>query len=174
MSKMINLNKKQVGALLKVMSKDESRAILTSVYIDRWHDGIVMVATNGYVMAILPLDTEDAEPLVGKMIRREAIERWYKLATGKSRLNTMELVEVASEDYGQHGSYQEGKYPTWMSVMPSGIADGADTIAFNADLAKTLQDLDGSEGLAWTVYGRLQPLMASTDNGTYLLMPKKV
>ena len=168
------MNKKQVGALLKVMGKDEMRPILASVYIDKWGDDTVMVATNGYVMAILQLDTEDAEPLVGKMIRREAIERWYKLATGKSRLNTMELVQVAAEDYGRHGSYQDGKYPTWQSVVPSGIADGADTIAFNADLAKTLQDLDGSEGLAWTVYGKLQPLMANTDNGTYLLMPKKV
>lgn len=168
------MNKKQVGAFLKVMDKDEMRPILASVYIDRWHDGIVMVATNGYIMAILPLDTEDAEPLVGKMIRREAIERWYKLATGKSRLDTMELVQVASEDYGRHGNYQEGNYPKWQGVVPSGIADGADTIAFNADLAKTLQDLDGSDGLVWTVYGKLQPLMASTDNGTYLLMPMKM
>ena len=168
------MNKKQVNALLKVMGKDEMRPILASVYIDKWGDDTVMVATNGYVMAILPLDTEDAEPLVGKMIRREAIERWYKLATGKSRLNTMELVQVASEDYGRHGSYQEGNYPKWQSVVPSGVADGADTIAFNADLAKALQDLDGSEGLAWTVYGKLQPLVANTDNGTYLLMPKKV
>lgn len=170
----IELNKKQVGALLKVMGKDEMRPILASVYIDRWHDDTVLVATNGYVMAMLPLDAEDAEELVGKMIRREAIERWYKLATGKSRLNTMELVQVASEDYGQHGSYNDGEYPAWRSVVPSGIADGADTIAFNADLAKVLQDLDGSDGLAWTVYGRLQPLMANADNGTYLLMPKKV
>ena len=171
---MINLNKKQVGALLKVMGKDDMRPILASVYVDKWGDDTVMVATNGYIMAILPLDNEDAEELVGKMIRREAIERWYKLATGKSRLNTMELVQVASEDYGQHGSYREGNYPTWQSVVPSSIADGADTIAFNADLAKTLQDLDGSDGLVWTVYGKLQPLMASTDNGTYLLMPRKM
>ena len=168
------MNKKQVGALLKVMGKDEMRPILASVYIDKWGDDTVMVATNGYIMAILPLDTEDAEPLVGKMIRREAIERWYKLATGKSRLNTMELVQVASEDYGRHGSYQEGNYPKWQSVVPSGMADGADTIAFNADLAKALQDLDGSEGLEWKVYGKLQPLMANTDNGTYILMPRKV
>lgn len=171
---MINLNKKQVGALLKVMGKDESRAILTSVYIDKWGDDTVLVATNGYIMAILQLDPEDAEPLVGKMIRREAIERWYKLATGKSRLNTMELVQVSSDDYAQHGEYQTGEYPRWQSVVPSGVADGADEIAFNADLAKTLQDLDGSEGLMWTVYGKLRPLMANTDNGTYLVMPVKV
>lgn len=170
----IDLKKKQVGALLKVMGKDDMRPILASVYIDRWNDGIVMVATNGYVMAILPLDVEDAEPLVGKMIRREAIERWYKLATGKSRLNTMELVQIASDDYGQYGSYREGAYPQWTNVVPSGIADGAQEIGFNADLAKVLQDLDGNDGLAWTVYGKLQPLMASTDNGTYLLMPIKV
>ena len=168
------MNKKQVGALLKVMGKDESRAILNSVYIDKWGDDTVLVATDGYVMAILQLDPEDAEPLVGKMIRREAIERWYKLATGKSRLTTQELVEVASEDYGQHGSYQEGTFPDWTKVVPSGVADGAQEIGFNADLAKVLQDLDGSDGLLWTVYGRLQPLMANTSNGTYLLMPMKM
>lgn len=170
----IELKKTQVGALLKVISKDDSRPILTTAYVDKWGDDTVLVATNGYVMSVLQLDAEDAEPLLGKMIRREAIERWYKLATGKSRLTTDELVRVSSDDYAQHGSYQEGEYPKWQQIIPDGEPYGTSAIAFNADFAKVLQDLDDSEGMRYDLYGELRPMMANTGQGTYLMMPKKV
>lgn len=168
------MNKKQVGALLKVISKDTTRPVLMCAKVDKWGDDTVLVATDGYVMAILQLDVEDAEEIVGKLIRRSAIERWYKLATGKDRLDTSELVRVSSDDYAVNGEYEQINYPDWTKVVPSGIADGANEIAFNAEYAKVLQDLDGGDGLAWTIYGKLQPLMANTERGTYLLMPRKV
>lgn len=168
----MNLNKKQVGALLKVISKDDSRPVLTTAKVDKWGDDIVLVATDGYVLVALQLDKEDGAELVGKLIRREAIERWYKLATGKSRLDTRELVEVSNEDYGQHGEYANYDYPQWQQLIKSHDVEVGE-IAFNADYAKVLQDLDGSDGLRYELNGSLAPMIANTERGTYVLMPRK-
>ena len=170
---MLNLKKTQVGALLKVISKDEMRPILTNVLIDNWGDDTVLVATNGYIMAVLQVDKEDGEKLNGRLIRRDAIERWYKLAIGKSRLNTQELIRVSNDDYAHHSNYETGQYPDWKKLLPEGEPEGTDRIAFDANLAKSLQDLEESDGLQWTVYGQLKPLVTTTDKGTYLLMPRK-
>lgn len=171
----IDLKKTQVAALLKVISKDEMRPEpLRCAYVDKWGDDTVLVATNGYVLAALQLDVEDAEPLVGRLIRREAIERWYKLATGKSRLTTDELVRVSADDYAQHGDYVNAKYVPWQQIVPSGEPDGSTELGFNAELAKVLQDLEDSDSLLWTVYGTLKPMMANTGAGTYIMMPKKM
>jgi len=171
---MIELKKTQVGALLKVISKDEMKPILTNAYIDKWGDDTVLVATNGYVFAALYLDTEDAEPLVGKLIRREAFEKWYKLATGKDRLTTQELVRLSSDDYAQHGAYAEGTYPEWKKIVPEGIGESQFEMIFNADFVKVLQDLEDAEGMKWELTGKLTPMVSRTEKGTYLLMPRKV
>lgn len=171
---MIDLKKAQVGALLKVLSKDDTRPILTSAYVDKWEDDTVLVATNGYIFAALYLDNEDGAPLVGKLIRRDAFERWYKLATGRDRLTTQALVGLSSEDYGQHGSYQDGKYPDWQKIVPSGAGESQPEMIFNADFAKVLQDLEETDGMKWELTGRLAPMVSRTEKGVYLLMPRKV
>lgn len=171
----IELNKKQVGALLKVISKDAMRPEpLRCLYIDRHGDDVVAVATDGYIMSVLKLDTEDAEPIVGKLIRRDAIERWYKLATGKSRLDTNELIRVSADDYAQNGSYVDGKYPEWQRILPTGEPEGAMQLAFNADFGKVLQELENTDAFEWTVYGKLKPMVTTTEVGTYIMMPRKL
>lgn len=168
----MNLNKKQVGALLKVISKDDSRPVLTTAKVDKWGDDVVLVATNGYILAALYLDSEEAGELVGKLVRRSAIEKWYKLATGKDRLTTEELVRVSSEDYGENGGYADYGYPDWTKVIPSGEMEST-SLAFDAEYAKALQDLDGAEGLNYTLNGILGAMVARNDRGTYVLMPRK-
>lgn len=168
----MNLNKKQVGALLKVISKDDSRPVLTTAKVDKWGDDVVLVATDGYILCALYLDSEDASELVGKLIRRDAIEKWYKLATGKDRLTTQELVQVSASDYGDHNSYADYEYPDWTRVVPSGEMEST-SLAFNADFAKVLQDLDGEDGLKYTLNGLLGPMVARNERGVYVLMPRR-
>lgn len=171
---MINLKKAQVASLLKVMSKDEMRPVLCNGYVDKWGDDTVLVATNGYVFAALYLDTEDAEPLVGKMIRREAFERWYKLATGKDRLTTHELVRLSADDYAHNGNYASGEYPKWQQIVPSDVGHSQYEMIFDANLAKSLQDLEEADGMKWELTGKLSPMLSRTEKGTYILMPRKV
>ena len=42
------MNKKQVGALLKIMGKDNMRPALMVGKVDRYDDKLVQVATDGY------------------------------------------------------------------------------------------------------------------------------
>lgn len=168
------MTKKQVGALLKVMAKDDLRPQLATAKVDKWGERTVLVATNGYVMAVLKLDTEDAKELVGRIIRREAIEIWYKLANGKSRLTTIELEAVSNQDFATHDGYLDIEYPNWVNVIPEGIPAGTKRICFNAEYAKILQDLEGNDGLDWTLYGEIKQMMAKVNENTYIMMPKKV
>lgn len=165
------MNKKQVAALLKVISKDETRPeALRCAYIDKLGDKVVLVATDGYKLAAINL-TEDHEHLVGRLIRREAIEKWYKLSTGKSRLID-EIEQVSNEDYATHGSYVE-KYVNWQTVLPSYEPDGQKQMKFNAEFFKIIQELDGTDDLVVTLYGDLAPMEIKTDRGYYLVMPMK-
>lgn len=165
------MNKKQVGALLKVISKDTTRPILCNAYVGTWNDTPVLVATDGYKLSVSYV--EGADELVGKLIRRDALERWYKLATGKDRLTGDELVRVSSDDYAQHGSYESGQYPDWASLIPLGEPSGQDTMAFNAEYFKIIQDLDGDDSLRVTLYGALSPMVVKTERGIYVIMPMR-
>lgn len=166
------MNKKQVGAFLKVMSKDDSRPILCTAKVDRYKDDLVLVATDGYVLAAMNID-DDAAELEGKLIRRSAIERWYKLAKTKDVLTGGELVRVSADDYAYDGSYEDGKYPDWQRVLtiePTAV----DKIGINANFLKTAQDLDGGDGLVLSFNGPLGAIMSSTERGTIWVMPRKL
>ena len=165
------MNKKQVGALLKVMSKDTSRPILRTGYVDNYNGKTVLVATDGYQLAAVYM--EGAEDLEGKLIRREAIERWYKLATAKSTLTGAELKHVSADDFALHDSYESGVYPPWQQLVPSLTRESAGRVAFNADYMKNMQDINGGIGLEWHFGQQLEPILAKNEHGIYLVMPMK-
>jgi hypothetical protein len=110
--------------------------------------------------------TDDADDYVGKLISRVDIEKWYKLATGTSRFNTQELVDLYD------GTDNAFEFPKWQNLIPTEI-EGMDKITFNADYMKVMQDLDGSKGMTWGLTGRLRPIKAETDRGLYVVMPMK-
>ena len=161
------MNKKQVNAFLKVMSKDAMRPVLRNAHIDEYNGKTVLVATNGYILSSINIEV-DSE-LVGKTIRREAIEVWYKLATGKSRFDG----EAVAELVGNSANLSDIEYPKWQNVMPTSETKPQEAMMFNAEYAKTLQDLSGESGLVWKLHGKLSPMVATTENGTYVMMPMK-
>ena len=167
------MNKKQVGALLKIISKDTAREVLTLAHIAEYDGEIVLQGTDGYVLAMIKLDKEDAQEYVGKSIRRASLEKWYKLATGKSRLDTQELINVLNEDYGQYGEFEGSQYPDFKVVLDNAKLKEVDEIVFNADFAKNLQDLNNGNALRYKMHGKLAPLIAKSDLGTFVLMPMK-
>lgn len=172
----MNLTKKQVGALLKVMSKDTTRPVLCGVKVDKYLGKNVLVATDGYIMAVLGLGEIEAELSGNWIIRRDALERWYKLADGKSRLTERELLNVSRDDYTKNDGYLEGSYPDWQNmIMAKVISDRQPTesVKFNADYAKTLQDLSGDDGLEWSLGGTLGAMVAESNGNTYIMMPMK-
>jgi len=166
------MNKKQVGALLKVMGKDDMKPALMHGLIDEYEGKLAIVATNGYALAIVYLDGGD-ELVKGTLVRRESIEKWYKLATGKSRLNGNELERVIADEFGDYHELSKSPFPQYKSLIPEEFRQPAGAIAFNAVFISALQELDGGEPLTWNIGGALQPVLAKTDRGVYLFMPKK-
>lgn len=164
------MNRKQVNAFLKVMSKDNTRPILCSTLIDEFNGKRGLVATDGYVLTIVYLDDVD-DSHVGKRITREAIEKWYKLADGKSRLTGEDLQELLEDDV--HNNREKyGDYPQWQKLVPSETAP-VDTIAFNADFAKIVQDLNATVGVTMKLTGKLGAMIVETDTSYSLIMPLK-
>lgn len=167
------MNKKQVGALLKVMGKDPLRPALSVGRVMK-HDGrTVLAVTDGYKLAIVYMD--GAEEMFGKQVRRSAVEKWYKLATGKSRLTGEELVDVLAEDFADNNSYDDSNFPDITNILDK--LDNAkveqDAMTFNAEFMKIMQDLDGADNLSVELYGKLEPMVIRTDYGIYMVMPMK-
>lgn len=164
------MNKKQVTAFLKIVGKDKDRELLTNAYVDTYNDKLVLVGTNGFMVAAMYID-DAAEPLMGTMIRRDALERWARAATGRSRLTGEELLEVARGDYALNEGYYKGEYPNWRGVMPTIDKVKIDTITYNGEFSKILQDLDGGDRLTYEFYGELKPVVVRTDQGVYVMTP---
>lgn len=164
------MNRKQVNAFLKVMSKDTSRPVLCSTLIDEFNGKRGLVATDGYILTIVYLDDVDDSHL-GKRITREAIEKWYKLADGKSRLTGEDLQDLLEDDV-HSGRQVDGTYPEWQKLVPSETSP-VDTIAFNADFAKIVQDLNATVGVTMKLTGKLGAMIVETDTSYSLIMPLK-
>lgn len=165
------MNKKQVAAFLKVMSKDISRPVICAAHIEMLDDKQVMVATDGYKLSAIYLD-ETIEELNGKLIRRTAFERWYKLADGKSRLTATELQTLLNDDFALNDGYLDGQYPEWQKLIPKEV-EPQGGMHFNADYVKIIQDLNGDESVSVDLYGSLAPMVVRHDVSLSLIMPMK-
>jgi hypothetical protein len=89
------MNKSQVKALLDVISTDEIRSVLTYALIDEFEGRLMLIATDGYALAAIALANTDKELCAlhkGKLVSRQSLTRWYKLASAKDILSTEELL----------------------------------------------------------------------------------
>ena len=159
------MNKKQVGAFLKVIAKDTLRPVLTNATISRYNDRLVLVGTDGHKFAAIYI--EDAEELEGKLIPREALEVWYKLATGKSRLTGQEIVDKLSKDA------IDGQFPGWQKLIPKGEPVAQSTMRFNAEFFKIMQELTGKTDMTVELYGEVHPMVIKSEDGVFVVMPMK-
>ena len=166
------MNKKQVGAFLKVVGKDDMHPNLMQAKVDRYDGKLGLVGTNGYMLAVVFLD-EDAEEIEGKVIRRDALERWYKLATGKDRLTGQELVRLSAEDYANHDGYSEHEFVPWQKAVPSNDPVPQTTMRFNAEFFKIMQDLTGNADMTVKLYGEVHPMVIESEDGVFVVMPMK-
>lgn len=172
--------KKQVQSLLKVISKDKYREAITCGYVDVFNGELSLFGTDGYHLTVMKLGVEgvdaDRHPLKGRLIRREAIERWVKLATGKSRLNVDEVAKISNDDYGLHGSYVEAKYPNVLNILEglNGSTVPMGRVMFNANLMKNIQDVHGDASVKVEFYGEIAPMLIKSETVTSVVMPMRI
>lgn len=164
-------NRPQIKELIELLKSGEyQKPPLAYAYIDKYQDGVVLVATDSFRLVSIDLaggglDDSEWAALVGKSLSIADLERWYKLADRKDIFEVMDVVKLAAD--------HDINYPEWQLILKS-IDSPADTshIRFNARYAIELERLAG-EPLNYYLAGPLSPMRATTRNGLYLLMPLK-
>lgn len=159
----MQLTRKQVKALLDVISSDETRPVLNNLVIDKYENKIVAVATDGY--KLVALDTEISEDHLGKVVSRENLIKWYKLANAKDRLDDKWLLEMTEE--------LNADYPKWQDLIPKGDPTPSNQICLDAQYLLTMSTLADSH-LILNFYNKdnhVAPIVSRANNGLYVIMP---
>jgi hypothetical protein len=160
----MTLTKKQVKALLDVISADTSRPVLCTAYIRRSGDGqTYLVATDGYVLTKLYSPGLAAHE--GKFLKRESLIRWTKLAGTKDVLADEEIIEMLTND-------DVGSFPATDPLLENLTPTGQTVFNVNPKYLVTMEQL-ADTALQWTVHGGTNPYIARSDKNVYVVMPLK-
>jgi len=127
-------------------SDDAARYIINSVRVERVDDGALAIATDGKIMAIVPVELEESDKHEA-IIPPKAFAAARK-ACGKHRVDAcMQLngsARVASAEGEQSFGYIEGNYPNWKQVQPGDYKDSL-KVSLDAKLLLNLWKAIGGE-----------------------------
>lgn len=162
---MFELNKKQVGAVIKILSNHPDRPMMEYLRIDTMDNqpNLVTVATNGFVMAVIQtgLSAEVHRNLIGKGVHLDEFKRWYATASNKDLFGEEQVMEATTDI----------NYPfDWHRAIPATPAP-VNQVFVDPDLMKLLEGAAGTP-LCYTAYGDNTALIAKEAGNMYLIMPK--
>ena len=130
----------KIGKLHKIelaASKDQTRAAIVNPYLDRGPDGDKVIATNGRILAVLPVECDEKD--VSGYVPRECLK--------DARTAGGVVLNGVAEIYGG-ASYPrdaEWNFPNWRQVMPDYTKEQTVRLAIDAALLKALADAIGAE-----------------------------
>ena len=165
---MLQLSKRQVKSLLDIISKEEHRHIINCVTVQEVDGKFYLVATDSYKMAMLEVESEELLKFKDKLLNREALTKWYKLASAKNYLTEDTLAKM----FGEESNLVSGDYPRvegLMNVTPTPV----DGFKFNASYMLSLETLNGGEPLEYKTSGYASPAIAEHDGNKFVIMPVK-
>ncbi|WOI85961.1 beta clamp domain-containing protein [Rhodococcus qingshengii] len=160
----MNLTKKQVGALLKVVSADDTRPVIETLYITERDGTPVAVATDGFKAAIL--DAPELKSVVGKCVKWVELIKWYKLAGMRDLLDDTAILTMVSE--------LDGVYPDIFKQIPTVDPSPMSAISVNPNYLVTMEVLSADNSLVWNVYGNGAPMVTTSEVGTLVVMPLRM
>ena len=163
------MNKKQLGAFLKVVYKGKDRPALTNILIDRIKGRTCLVGTNGVMLAAVFVDGLDE--WVGRQIARIDLEASYKAMTSRvsDLFGASEVAEILD-----NGRNVTTKFPDYMSIITpylEGEPVGQARMRFNADFFKLVQDINGEGNITVDLHGEIKPMVFKSERGIYIVMP---
>nr|DAV61453.1 MAG TPA: DNA polymerase III subunit beta [Caudoviricetes sp.] len=163
------MNKKQLGAFLKVVYKGKDRPALTNILIDRIKGRTCLVGTNGVILAAVFVDGLDE--WVGRQIARIDLEASYKAMTSRvsDLFGASEVAEIMD-----NGRNVTTKFPDYMSIITpylEGEPVGQARMSFNADFFKLVQDINGEGNITVDLHGEIKPMVFKSERGIYIVMP---
>lgn len=158
----MNLTKKQVGALLKFMPSDGVRPAIEQLHIETYNGRTVAVALDGRQLVALYVDF--ADDAVGRVVKRDELVKWYKLATAKSRLDDNALFELLAP-----AETDASQFTDWQQLVIDEPAP-ATQLFYNADFLANAQQLNDN-CIKYTIHPRY--LVGDTEVGRFVVMTMK-
>lgn len=141
-----------LSKLAEVASNDDARPALNYIAIDTWNNQDVLVACDGFHLAVVPVELDDIERASGKLIHREAlieISRYVK-AHRKPRIKDGDEMIDLVLDEGRIGypgilldrQAKDIRYPHWKDIVPTlaGLK-ACVNICFDANLLASLSQV---------------------------------
>lgn len=165
---MLQLNKRQVKSLLDIISKEEHRHVINCVTVQEVDGKFYLVATDSYKMALLAVESEELLKFKDKLLNREALTKWYKLASAKNYLTEDTLAKMFEEESKQ----VSGDYPRvegLINITPTPV----DGFKFNASYMLSLETLNSGKPLEYKTSGYASPAIAEHDGNKFVIMPVK-
>lgn len=162
----MRLSKKQVKALLEVVSSDVSRPVLCHASVSEYKDELYLTATDSYKLVALKLSDVITKDDINKVVSRDDLVKWYKLASSRDYFTEETLSDLLKAP--------ETQYPLWGNIMPVSEQIPQTQFIVNANYLLTMQTIAETQGLTWRLYDKFAPLVANDRNDNiYLVMPLK-
>ena len=158
---MFSLTKKQVKALLDIMSSDDARPVLAGVHIAEFKGKVCAIATDSYILAAMPCELPLGEK---SFVPRSSIERWHKLATAKSTLEKYELADMLE--------VSPSNAPNFERVVPEEEQEQK-AVSFQARYMVALESLKTSP-LVLSLRSSVGVGVDDTTDSTYVIMPLRI
>ena len=161
-------------------SDDAARYIINSVRVEKAHTGALAIATDGKIMALVPVELEEGDKHEA-IIPPKAFAAARK-ACGKHRVDAcMQLngsAKVSSAEGEQSFGYIEGNYPNWRQVLPSDYKNSL-KVSLDAKLLLNLWKAIGGESasnnrinLEIDTKNDMNPIKVTTEGeGSGIIMP---
>lgn len=155
----MQVNKKQVKAILDILSKDDARPALMDMFVQ---DGY-LYATDAFHLLRVPTELKN-----GKAISSRDLLKTYKLASSKDMIELDDLARVSTVDYPKNIK----------EMLPKDRLEKF-SVALNSKYIDNLSRAIGDTGLKFTFTGSgLSPVLVTGESVYHsidgLIMPIKI
>ena len=140
-------------------------------------EGDRAVATNGFVIAVVPVESEDGDDAHGQIVPAEAIKLARKVAGAKA--DAVVTVNGTVRAAGQELQAIDGEFPRYQACIPSVTAESHVMVTLDARLLSMLFDaIAGDDGAVTFCVSRkagepvvLVPNACNDSGGIGVVMP---
>ena len=151
----MKLSKKQIRAIVKLLKKQTFKPALSNMVIQCISGTTRLLVTDGYVVASWPL--EGCDYLRGRVIPVEALEGWISSNSAHSVFDEVDVKYYAVDDTVDYPDMQRHLDRIKQN-------EAVDSISFDADRYKTIQDVAGGICRLW-FNGIVGPIGLTKDDG---------
>ncbi|HOP85230.1 MAG TPA: DNA polymerase III subunit beta [Syntrophorhabdaceae bacterium] len=152
-------------------SKDETRYLLTGMYMEGKENTIIAVGTDGFRMALLTRETEGMYDFEGIVIPQKTLQELKRIIDEKDKVSLFigeNNIKFSTGKIMLISKLLEGKFPDFKNVLPEKNKNIAliDKKLFLKGLKKISAIVDKYELVNLSMYNNIMELKAESDIGS--------